>query len=310
MRVILQVLQHRVGQAQVLPAEDGELPGLVVLGLGVVHVETKLQWPVKHVGLGKTEPDALRQVPDAGLHLKRLTQTEEVVGRVVDAHKRAFQAAHAAVQANAVLALLFDLQRQVDQPVFLVQLPDGDVRILRLHHVEVSQLVQAQQAQLPESRVVDASFLQRDLAPDHLVAGRSVAHKLDAAYIELLAFVDVDVEIDQFLFVVKPGFRHRREVDVAQLAVGLAQALQTLAHFLFAENISVLDGEDGSQRLRIGHRLVVLERDPAQRVALALFDGHRNVDRFARPALQQRDVDARVPGIVNLLSWARPRCSP
>ena len=81
LRVILQVLQHGVGQVQVLPAEDGELPGLVVLGLGVVHVETKLQWPVKHVGLGKAEPDALRQIPDAGLDLKRLTQTEEVVGR-------------------------------------------------------------------------------------------------------------------------------------------------------------------------------------------------------------------------------------
>ncbi len=44
LRVILQILQHGVRQVvQVLPAEDGELPGLIVFGLCVVHVETKLQ---------------------------------------------------------------------------------------------------------------------------------------------------------------------------------------------------------------------------------------------------------------------------
>ena len=194
----------------------------------VVNVETKLQRPVKHVRLGEAEADAFRQVSDAGLDLKRLAQAEEVVGRIVDADEGAFQSAHAAVQADAVLALFMDLQRQVDQAVFLVQLANRGVGIVGLQLVEVSQLIQAQQAQLPEARVVDVAFFQRDLAPDHLVARGGVALELDAAHIELLAFVDVDVEKDQLLIVVELGVGNRSEVDVAQFAIGLAQVLDAL----------------------------------------------------------------------------------
>ena len=60
--------------------------------------------------------------PSADLDLKRLAQAQEVVGGVVESHESAFQSADAAVQADAVLAFFVDLQRQVDQPVFLVQL--------------------------------------------------------------------------------------------------------------------------------------------------------------------------------------------
>src|SRR5580698_6141305 len=148
-------------------------------------------------------------------------------------------------------------------------------------------------------RVVYVAFLERDLAPDHLVAGGSVALELDPSHVKRLAFVHVNIEIDQLLIVVKPGVWNGSEVDVAQLAVGFPKVLQALGDFLLAEDISVFDGKQGSQRPHVLHRLVVLERDSTQRVALALVDDHRDVDRLALPSLQQRDVGAGVSGIVN-----------
>src|SRR4029077_7188628 len=140
----------------------------------------------------------------------------------------------------------------------------------------------------------DIAFLQSDLTPDHLVTGGGVALELDAAHIKLLAFVDVNVEKDQFFFVVKPGVGYRSEVDVAQLAVGLAQGLQALAYFLLAEDLSILDRKECSQGLHVLYRFVVLERDSAQRVALALLDGHGNVHGLTWAALQQWNTGAPV----------------
>ena len=108
LRVVLQVLQHGVGQIQGLAAENGKLARLVIAYFVVVNVKAKLQRPVKHVRLRKAEADGAGEVPDAGLNLQRLTQAEEVVGGVVDAHERAFQPADASVQADAVLALFMD----------------------------------------------------------------------------------------------------------------------------------------------------------------------------------------------------------
>ena len=84
------------------------------------------------------------------------------------------------------------------------------------------------------------------------------------------------------------------------LAVGLAQVFETLGNFVFAEDVAVLDRKEVAQRLHVRHRLIVLERDRTQGVTVALLDGHGNVDRLARPPLHQRDMEARMPGIVHL----------
>ena len=74
----------------------------------------------------------------------------------------------------------------------------GDVGVIRFQLFEVSQLIQPEQAQFPEPRVVYLSFFQSYFAADHFVAGGRVALKFNAPYIELLAFVDVNVEEDYF----------------------------------------------------------------------------------------------------------------
>ncbi len=163
--------------------------------------------------------------------------------------KRAFQTADAAVQADAVLALLVNLQGEIDQSIFFVELLVGGVGIVRLQLFEVAQLVQAQKAELPKPRVVDLSFFEGDFAANDFVARGRVALELDAANVELLAFVDVDVEEDQLLLVVELGIGNRREVDVAVLAVGFAKVLQALADFFAAEDVAVFDREQGTQRL-------------------------------------------------------------
>src|SRR5205807_10344169 len=90
LRVILQVLQYSIGKIQVLPAENRELPRLVVADLVPVDAKAELQWPVKHIGLREREQHAARQVPQADLNLQRLAQTKKVVGRIAQFDKRFF----------------------------------------------------------------------------------------------------------------------------------------------------------------------------------------------------------------------------
>ena len=137
--------------------------------------------------------------------------------------------------------------------------------------VEVLQLVQAQQAQFPQVAVVNLALFQRQFAADDLVARGGVALELDAANVELLAFVQIDAQADEFLFVVGIGVGHRREVDVAQSGVGLAQSFQAFTDGLGIEDVAIFDLEQATQRLGVLYRLVAGEGDLLQPVALAFF---------------------------------------
>ncbi len=292
-------MQLRGRQIQVLSAEDGKLPGLVIADLVAEYCETKLQRAIEHVGLGKPEHYAPRQVSQADLNLQSFSAPQEVVRRVIQTNEGSLQPADAAVQSDAVLAFLFDLERQVHLSIFLIQLLLGHVRIIRLELVEIGKLIQAKQAQLPETGVIYAPLFQSQFAADHLVASRCVTRELDAAHIELLTLVDVNLQIRKFLVVVKGRGRHARVVDVAILAVGLPQSLQPFGDLLAAENISILEREQRAQRSRIGDRFIVLECDLPQAILIAFLDWHRNVHRLAGARLHQRNVDALVSGIVN-----------
>ena len=140
-------------------------------------------------------------VAQIALQAEGFTQAEEVVGLVVDAQESARQAAQAAVQADGVLALFLDLEQQVHGAGFGILMGLGV--LIHLERLEVLQLVEAQQAVLPQLRVVDAAFLQHQFAADDLVAGDGVALELDARDVEGLAFVDVDVERDGLLLIVE-----------------------------------------------------------------------------------------------------------
>src|SRR4051794_27315399 len=251
LRIVLQVLQHSTRQVQVLPAEDRELPRLVIADLVAEHRESKLQWPVKHVRLRVAKQHAARQVSEADLHLQGFAATHEVVGGVVHSNERSLQTAYASVQADAVLAFLFNVKRQVHVAVLLVQSLFRDVGIVGLDLIEIRKLVQPQQAQLPQARVVDAAFFESQLPADDLVASRRIALELDAPHRERLAFVDIDLQEGQLLLVIERGLRKAGVVDVAILAIRLPQVFQALGDLLAAENIAILQRNHRAQRRRI-----------------------------------------------------------
>ncbi len=175
------------------------------------------------------------------------------------------------------------LQGEIDGAGLFVEVAFGGIGIVGLELVEIAELVQAQQAEFPVARVVDLAFFQRNFAADDFVAGGGVALELDAAHVELLAFVHVDCQIDDLLLVVELGVGDGSEVDVAGFAVGFAQVLQTLGDFFAAENFAVLHGEKAAQSGTVGDGFVVLEGDGAEAVALALLDGHGDIDGFPQP---------------------------
>ena len=92
-------------------------------------------------------------------------------------------------------------------------------------------------------RVVNVAFVDQHLAADDFVAGGGVARKIDAAHEELLAFVDVQRQVDLV------GVGHRldvglgHEIDVAELAVQLAQFLEALAQLGGGEHVALLHPE-------------------------------------------------------------------
>ena len=148
-------------------------------------------------------------------------------------------------------------------------------------------------------RVVSVTFFESQFAPDDLVPCRGISLELDAPDIELLALIDVDFQKRQLLFVVKRRAWHRREVNVAGLAVSLAQVVDPFGHLFAAEDIPILDREQRPQRGHVLNRFVVLERNLAQPIFVTFLNRHGDVDRFARTVLHQWNVEALVTRIVD-----------
>ncbi len=90
-----------------------------------------------------------------------------------------------AVQADRVLALFRDLEEQVDSARFGVLVRLGI--LIDLQRVEVVELVEAQEAQLPEVAVVNLAFFEEQFAADDEVAGDGVALELNPGDVEGLA---------------------------------------------------------------------------------------------------------------------------
>ena len=76
--------------------------------------DARLNRPVKQIRLREPQTDVALLVAHRSLHIQRLAQAKQVVRGIVQANERARQSAHAARQANAVLAFFFHLQRKVN----------------------------------------------------------------------------------------------------------------------------------------------------------------------------------------------------
>ena len=101
---------------------------------------------------------------------------------------------NAAVQADRVLAALLHLEGDIDGVGLRIALDIGGVFLLQ--HFEVAELVEAQDAVVPQLGIEHVAFIEQDFAADDFVARGGVAREIDAADEELLAFVGGEGEID------------------------------------------------------------------------------------------------------------------
>ena len=65
----------------------------------------------------KPKEQIARRVAEAGLDAEGFAEAEEVVGLIVESEEGPVETAKAAVEADAVLALFFDLEQQLDGAV-------------------------------------------------------------------------------------------------------------------------------------------------------------------------------------------------
>ena len=125
--VIQQVLRaERVEQRdQVLSGEDGSLAALVVIEARQVGFHADLQRKIQEVRLREAGGHAAHARTQLRADGKRVAQSQEVVGGVVQAHEAAGDSGDAPIEADGVLAALFDLQGDIHRAGLGVALDVG-----------------------------------------------------------------------------------------------------------------------------------------------------------------------------------------
>src|ERR1700682_2861972 len=122
--------------------------------------------------------------------------------------------------------------------------------------------MEAQDAQLPETLVKELAFIDHQLAANYFVAGGGVPAEVDAPDEILLLLVELERQVDDFLFFVDFRVRLWSEIDESVFAVDLAVGLQGLANLFSGKNVALLEGESALQRIDLeGQSLVRIGAD-------------------------------------------------
>ena len=125
-----------------------------------------------------------------------------------------------------------------------------DIGVFRIEPLEKVQLVQAQDAELPQAGVEHHAFIQQQLPADDLVASFSIAEELDAVHEKLLVGLEVKGDIDDAGLVVNIGLGDDGGVDEAELAIEFAVVLQGFADQGDIEDVTLFERESVFQKLR------------------------------------------------------------
>ena len=112
--VVLQ--QRRNGRAFVAGdvARQGIALRSVVVGFAVEDLEADVEWLVAEIRLVEGEEKIAGKAAGVGLDAEGFAEAEEVVGLVIQAKEGAGETADASIQPDGVLALLLDLEEQID----------------------------------------------------------------------------------------------------------------------------------------------------------------------------------------------------
>src|SRR5690242_10395027 len=228
---------------------------------------------VEQVRLGEPEGHVLHDRAQLSAKGERFAKTQEIIGRIIESDKTPGNSRNPAVQTDRVLSALLDLQRDVDRVGIGITLDVGG--LLLLQGLEIPELVQAENADVPQIAVEHIAFVQQQLAADHFVARRGVAREIDAANEELLPFIARDRQVHLAAGrIAEIGFRHK--IDVPEAAVYLPQILQTFSQLIGGEDVAFLHTEGAHQHAGLAEELHPYEVHRVQIMEAALFD--RNPD--------------------------------
>src|SRR6266853_1602257 len=281
--VLIVVLNELRVDADGLTGEERCLPSLVKLVTAGKNREAGRDRAVKEIGFGESEQEAARKVAELRGKSKSFAETQEVVGLIGKADEAAGQTTDTALQADRLFTLFLELEVDVNRTFFIVAL---DLRgLVGFDFVEVIELIEAQDAELPETLIEELALVDHQLAADDLVARGGVAAEVDAADEILFLLVEPQRQVDDFIDVVNFGVRLGSEVDESIFAVNFPVGFQSLANFFRGEDIALFERECGLQRVHLkGQRFVRIGADNFERPhmeALALFDVNRDIDGLA-----------------------------
>ena len=165
-----------------------------------------------------------------------LGEVEVALGVFHIAHQRLRRAESGAQRRVARLALVHHHHEVAGV------LDVGGLRV-GIHAVEIAQPFQALLAELDPHHVEDFARRDRQLAPDHLVLGLGIAANLDVLDADLLAFLDLELEVhgarlrvgdSQHLQVARGG----GDINIAFGAVEILHRLDILGHALRGEDVA------------------------------------------------------------------------
>ena len=230
-----------------LAGQQRGLPGLVKLITAGENCETGRNGPVKEIRLGETEKETAGKIAELRRKSQRFAKTEEVVGLIGEAYEAAGQAADTALQTDRLFALFLQLEVYVYRAFFVVALNLRGFVCFDL--VEVVELIEAQDAELPEAFVEELAFIDHQLAANYFVAGGGVPAEVDAPDEILLLFVELQRQVDDFLIFVDFRVRLGSEIDESVFAVNFAVGLQGFADFFGREDVALFEGEGALQSI-------------------------------------------------------------
>jgi len=104
-------------------------------------------------------------------------------------------------------------------------------RVFRLDRVEIAELVEPQNTQLPAAVVVHLSFVEEKFAANHFVASTRVSREFNAPHEELLLLIEFHREVYGLGGVVHIREWRGHEVDVPILPVELFVGVERFANF-------------------------------------------------------------------------------
>ena len=221
-------------RASCLAIEDGEAGG---------------DGAVEQIRLREAEHEAALQVAELRGEGQSFAEAQEVVGLIGKANEGACQSADATLQADGLLALFLKLEIEIDGPFFGIALDlDG---LIFLNALEVVQLVETQNAELPEALVEKLAFVEQQLAANDFVAGGGVAAEVDATNVVLLLLGKPHGNVNTFGGVINIEARLGGEVDESVLAVGFAVVFDRLADLCGRKDVALMEREEGFQRFNL-----------------------------------------------------------